>query len=100
MICSSKREYITTAAIPASSNFLTVSTFSDSGEADATRGFFSYIPRYVVVRSTIKSLLSRTTGEDVERTHALQLPSSIGLLNCYRLHNSSHPFSCTRLIEI
>jgi hypothetical protein len=34
-----------------------VSTFLESGDADATKGFFKLKPRYVVVRSTIDVFL-------------------------------------------
>jgi hypothetical protein len=44
---------MTTAEIPASSNCRTLSSFLDNGEADATSGFLSCKPRYVVVKSTI-----------------------------------------------
>jgi hypothetical protein len=58
MICSSKREYITIAAAPACSSCKAVSSFFDSGDADATRGFFKGKPRYVVFISTIGILLA------------------------------------------
>src|SRR5215470_1351637 len=52
MICSSNKEYITTAPMPASSSRRTISTFFESGEAEATSGFFKCSPRYVVVKSS------------------------------------------------
>jgi hypothetical protein len=57
VISSSKSEYVTMAAIPASSRRRTVSRFRDSGEAEATSGFLRARPRYVVVKSGIVVLL-------------------------------------------
>src|ERR1044071_9358987 len=53
LICSSKSEYITTAPAPASSSLRMPSTVCDSGDEDATTGFPSVSPMYVVVTSTI-----------------------------------------------
>jgi hypothetical protein len=44
-ICSSKSEYITMAAAPASSSRRCLSRLSDSGEADGTTGCFSFSPK-------------------------------------------------------
>jgi hypothetical protein len=53
---SSNREYITSAAAPASSSARAESTLRDSGEAEGTSGFFSLRPRYSVVRSIMTGL--------------------------------------------
>jgi hypothetical protein len=45
MICSSKREYITIAEMPASSNFKALSIFFEKGEAEAASGFLRFKPR-------------------------------------------------------
>lgn len=47
----SKSEYSTIAPAPASSSRRTWSTDLESGDAGATSGLVSLIPRYVVVRS-------------------------------------------------
>ena len=53
LICSAKSECRTIAATPASSSRRTPSTVRDSGEAEATKGFLSGRPRYVVFRSAV-----------------------------------------------
>jgi len=50
-ICSSNREWNTTAAAPACSISRTFSSFSESGEAEGTKGERKESPRYLVVKS-------------------------------------------------
>jgi len=40
-----EEEYITMAAMPASSSFFALSIFFERGEAEATSGFFKFRPR-------------------------------------------------------
>src|ERR1700732_965913 len=49
-MCSSNKEWNTTAAAPASSMSLTLSRLSLSGEADGTSGVRSFMPKYCVER--------------------------------------------------
>src|SRR4051794_6934988 len=60
LICSSNSECITIADAPASSSLRKLSSSFVNGEAEATTGFFSCSPRYLVERLVItRSLCSR-----------------------------------------
>src|SRR5436853_3365128 len=84
VICSSKSEYITTAAAPASSSLRIASRPRDSGDAEGTIGFFSFRPMYSVLRSIVIALLYRERSRlECGELRVLMPPVEHGFLSLF-----------------